>query len=55
MRESSRQCKNSQSDVKIAKDTTYEEKRVSQKGCFFWLRVGQAGGLDPLWLLLRKM
>ena len=43
------------SDVKIVKNTTYKEKRVSQKGFFLCLGLGQPGGLDPLWLLLRQM
>ena len=44
------------SDVKIVKNTTYKEKWVSQKGFFFpFSIVPNAGGLDPLCLLLRKM
>ena len=43
------------SDVKIALDTCIEKKEYLKRAVFFCLGVGQAGGLDPLCLLLRKM
>ena len=43
-----------ESDIKVAKNTTYKNEYL-KRAVFFCLGVGQVGGLDPLWLLLRKM